>query len=151
MAAIDLSNFSNTILLHEKRLKVNSTQLGKGKRCITHLIAEDNKQWEVLKKTGFRGGLHASTQIKDRRRRLIDALERCDNLLEARRADLQAHSQWIEDALRTPNVCVATRLLQSIEIQIAASEDLDEMMAEREQNAVWNAFRRYRSSSQESD
>jgi hypothetical protein len=151
MAPINLSNFSNTILSNEKRLKVNSIQLGKGKTCIAHLIAEDDKQWDELKKSRFRGGAHISSQIKDRRRRLIDALERYDALLESRRADLQAHGLWIEAALRVPDVCISDRLLDSIEIQIAATQKLDEMTAEREENKVWNAFKKYRASSEESD
>lgn len=140
-ALASFSGFQNALLVHQKRLKVSSTQLFRASLKIDSLIANYYFMMSVLKINGFRAGPDDAHQRKMTRIAVSRTIEYHDSLLEERRRFLQYHGALLESASEVDYLKITDKLLEAIDLQITAAEDLAERMEARTTKTDWRTFK----------
>lgn len=136
-----ISVFRNAILVHQKRLKTSASQLFKALITIDPLILEYYAAMEMVKANGFKAGPDAARARKQKRTDIAQAIERYDSLLEERRQILQKQDTWLHATFEVREFKGTDKMLEAINMQIAAAEDLSERVAAREANNEWKTFK----------
>jgi hypothetical protein len=135
-------NFQNALLVHQKRLKANSAEIFRSATAVQQLIDNYHNMIALhLKSGGIMSGPSGADLRKMARTAIGHAIEKYDGLLEARRRVLEEHGALLELASEITYLRAATRLLDAIDLQIVAAEDLGQRMAARASNSRWNVFK----------
>lgn len=136
-----MSVLQNGVLIHQKRLKISASQLLRSLVTIDPLISEYYAEMEIARASGFRAGPDAAERRKRKRVEIAQAINRYDSLLEARRQILEKQDAWLQSVFEVKELSGTDKLLEAINMQIAAAEDLAERMGAREAKKDWKTFK----------
>ena len=114
----DITDFENTNLVHQKRLKVNNSQLTKVLVDFNELKARYLTTCTIPPSTTAAFREHIRSQLET-------YCKRHDGLLEVRQDMLGKQQSWLEGAFQVKDLGFSDRLLVAIEMQIEAAKDLD--------------------------
>lgn len=115
--------FQNANLVHQKRLKVNSSVLTKCRN-------DFNQLKEQYKQMITHPPSIPSHRRKEVFKQLTDLCERYNKLLENRRDTHQIYSEWLEQALDVPQICATDELLGALEMHEHETRSLVKLTAE---------------------
>lgn len=137
-----LESFQNALLVHQKRLKVNSTKIFRTANAIGPLIENYHAMISTHLKVGRLTTGPSNAGLRRMARAAISrAIEQYDQLIEERRCTLEEHGALLELASEITYLRLTNKMLEAINLQIAAAEDLDQRMEARRLEAGWKAFK----------
>ena len=113
----DLTEFENTNLVHQKRLKVNNSQITRVTFEFSELKARYLTTWTTPPTTTAAFRDHILSQLKG-------LCTRHAGLLNVRRKMLEHQQYWLENGMQVQPIQDSDRLLMAIDTQIEAADDL---------------------------
>jgi hypothetical protein len=128
--------------VHQKRLKVNSTRVFRATNAINALIDNYNAMISSHLKLGCpQTGPSGAEMRKMARIAISQAIDQHDHLIEERRFTLEEHGALLELASEITYLRLSDKLLEAIDLQIAAAEDLTQRVEARRSQSGWKAFK----------